>query len=314
MRRTWRTVAVALVALAAAAPGAGAGAAPPRASGAVLTTGTRIEWTGVKGFRLALPDDIRLPDYVARLTLRGGSFAAVRMAYPRGCARGHCGYNGGIDYTRDVGAHFYPGRPAGTNHLAHVTDYGRVSAGTWDLYLFTDGVASITFDDTGGLPVRPRAWTAAGRVHGSARRLASTCDTGPCASVGGQQGRMRGGGAYGDTGRYGAAVVFVAHYSRSAVWVPNSHSTRGCAYRAPRDHGKPEDDHPLGCDVVEPDAVWPYNYVVWSGWPQWSGVARGSAIYNATGPVYLGFQLSSPHDLSQPAWESYALWHEYAIR
>jgi hypothetical protein len=313
--RSWprRALLVALVALAAMPASGTASGAPPRAAAAVLTTGTRIQWTGVTGMRLTLPSEVRLPEYAARLTLRGGTFAAVRWRYTGACYDGPCSHSGRIEYSRGIAQRFYAGASPGTDHVTTITDDGRLAAGVWDLYLFTDGAATLVFDQT-GLPARPRAWTASGRVKGSFRALPTTCGYDGCTAGAGYAGRVRAGGATGDVGRLGAANVVVAHYSRHSLPILNSHGARGCAYRqSPDDTGDAASDHPYGCDLDEGNVAWPYNYVAF-GSPTNGGVIVGNALHRTSGRVYLGFVTSSAHDVSLPTVEAWGVWYEYGVR
>lgn len=310
-----RIVALALAALAVSSVSAGASAAPPRAREAVLTTGTRIEWTGVTGMRLTFPREVRLPNYAARLTVRGGTYASVWWAKSVRCFDGKpCGASGWIQYSHDLARHFYDGYAPGTGHFSVVTNHGRLSAGVWDLYLLTDGKATLVFDDT-GLPKKERAWTAAGRVKGSFQRLPTTCGYSQCTARDGYAGRARTGGAYGDVGRLGQAHMFVAHYSRHAVPVPNTHHARGCAYlQGPGHTGDPVRDYPAGCEVVTTtEWPWPYNYAA-SGNPIDTGMIRTHGTYAVSGRVYLGFVVSNAHDVSLPMSEAWGVWYEFGIR
>jgi len=298
-----------------AAPAAHA-STPPRATGAVLTTGTRIEWTGVKGFRLRVPPGGAKipPEYGALLTLRGGTYAGVRWTREATCDSPCAGVSVSLDYTRGLARSFFRGYPRGRDHNAWITNEGGLAAGVWDVYLFTDGAATLELDAT-GLPRQPRAWTASGRVRGTFRALPRTCGYSPCTAGDGYAGRAWTGGATGDVGRLGIADGFVAHYSTSPQWVPQSHSLRGCAYaEQPADTGDAATDHPLGCDAVENggQSLWAYDYAVW-GTPLYAGVIRDMGIHGAHGRVYLGFQVSNAHDLSAPEFEAYGLWYELGI-
>lgn len=323
-RWTWRRAATAALAvlavLAATAPGAVA-AAPPRTTHAVLTTGTRIEWTGVTGLRLTVAEGARLPAvYGALLYLRGGTYAGARLVWTGTCdeATGErCSATVmEMDYTHRMRGHFNFGAPPGSgrDHVGHVSNSGRLPSGTLDLYLFTDGRASLVFDDT-GLARRAQAFTAAGRVRATFRKLPEFCGTDHCSPGSGYAGRAHTGGAYGDVGRWGKADGWVANYSTSKEWVPNSHGVRGCAYTAAPDAtGVPERDHPLGCDL-NPEYVdgWTMNYATF-GSPQYSGVWRDMGTFDTRGRVYMGFIVSTAHDKSEAIQEAYGLWWEHGIR
>jgi hypothetical protein len=313
-----RAAAVLLAALAVAPGSAAHAAAPPRTARVVLTTGTRIEWTGVTGVKLTIPRDAQLhPGYGARLYLRGGTYAAVRLGHVGDCGGGRrCGGTSlSIDYTRATAKAFPNGFGPGGDHIAYTTDSGHYPAAVWDLYLFTDGHATLEFDQT-GLETRKQAFTAAGRVRGTYRRLPEFCGVPEhCSPATGYYGRARTGGAYGDVGRYGIAEGWVANFSTADPWVPQSHGIRTCAYRVPQDErGPAERNHPLGCDLhpgyADADAV---NYVSF-GSPQYSAVSRGMGVSDATGRVYMGFDVTTAHDLSGAVYEAYGAWYEYGVR
>ncbi|HEX8004365.1 MAG TPA: hypothetical protein VF519_16890 [Mycobacteriales bacterium] len=305
------------LALAAACPaGAAASAAPPRAAEAELTTGTSIRWTGVSGIRLRVPDVAHLPDdYGALLTVRGGTFAAVRISLGGACRAVDCaGVNVSFDYTRDMARYGYRGYPPGKDHLAVVTNDGRIAAGVWQVYLFTDGVATLTFDST-GLRTRRQAVTAAGRVHGSFRRLAVTCGYDHCTTSNGYAGRVWTGGGYGDVGRYGSADGFVAYYQTSDEYVPEQVGMRGCGYQArPEDTGDPAKDHPLGCDPLDDDgqSYWPSRYTA-TGLPLYTMVLWGLGRDGMHGRAYLGWHAHTAHDLAKPVLEAWGVWFEYGV-
>jgi hypothetical protein len=301
-----------LAVLAAGGPTAAATPTPPAAREGVLATGTRIEWTGVKGFRLVVPRDAMLPEYGAHLVVHRGTYAVVRWRYAGSCAPSRCWVSGHLDYTRGMARVFDRGDPPGEDHMSRGA-HDLLPRGTWDLYLMTDGAASLTFDVT-GLPARPRTWTAAGRISARVVPLPATCSTTACKATTGYAGRIRSGGATWSLSRLGQADLVVARYDRSDLPVPQVHAVRACVYpRVAGPRASPaESDHPTGCDLDPTDVAATFNF----GMTLVPAGGRVAADTNplATGPVYLGFVVGSAQDVTEPVYEAYGVWLEFGIR
>jgi hypothetical protein len=307
-------VLVLAVASLAMAGGAAAAPVPPRAKQVTLTRSTTITWSGSKGVRLVVPADAWLPTYDARLFVRGGTYAFVRLV-PTGYCMGHvrC-WIGAIDYTPGWSRIF--GNPAdpGTDHWARI-DQDALHQGTFELYLFTDGVATLVFDST-RLGGAPNAVTAAGRVRGEVHDIKPTCATGDCTvRYGGMTRTVAGGDG-------GASFVIVGNYDPDDIvaavpvgW-PNVHTQQNCAYPSIYHNDVTPDPaaHPYGCDTDDPEAHAHLANMAFGG------VAGGRATFSTEGnpsgrgSQYVGFQSVTGHTLGGAVVSALGLWFDYGIR
>jgi hypothetical protein len=288
----------------AAVPAGAAAAAPPSVTSVVLTSRTAISWTGAKGLRLVVPDDVDLPPYGARLTLRGGSYAFVRIVIGL-CDTGERCMKGGIEYTRAMAPYSPSVYGPGGDHFAHIAGDNLRPSG-YELYLFTDGAATLTFDRT-GLPARPNAVTAGGRVRGTVHELPVQCAAPACTRTDGHANRLVYGGEAGDVGASGNAGLVLGAYDHptAAGWVSNERHDRVCTYpRHSKDPTPPHSD--TGCEMTDP-------YVMVGGG---GGNARQTAYENpaARGTVWVGYQLTQAHDLGDPVTFAYGVWFTYGFR
>lgn len=300
--------------------------AAPAAKRATLSTGTTITWTGAKGFVLRVPHKTSLPSYGARLFLRGGTYAMVRMRPAlRGCGWGACGPTGYLDYTRTPADPwtYADGRGADHSALFGGERGPELVKADYELYLLTDGEATLTFDRT-DLPRAARSYRAAGRIAGGLAWLPVRCPTAGCDTTAGYAGRVRVGGLQVDVGRLGSVDVRVAVYGRErppTYQYPNSHGVRACVYPvSPIDPASPDPaDHPWGCEVARDDA----DYTAFEASrtfngmlgvvPIHSGFESTAANSHASGKTYLGQQVVTAHDVSKPYVVAYGVWFTYGI-
>lgn len=301
--------------------GGGASAAPRvgQAASVSLASRTTISWTGAKAIRLKVPADTQLPWYGARLTVRGGTYAFVRIAFTRSCELELRCLKGYLSYTRDMAPFLASGDGPGTDHLTRI-GANHLYKADFELYLFTDGAATLTFDRT-GLTGRATSAVATGRVRGGVRPIPVTCATPACAPPSGYGGRVRLGGDTFDVGRGGSADFLVVTYDRATTPVvagdyPNARTVRACAY--PRGAGDPTPSdpsrHPYGCDTADRDTpVDAANAAV--------AVATAGKAYflqggnpSGAGRVWMGFQMATAHDLAEPVLTTYGVFFEYGIR
>ena len=299
--------------------------AVPRAVPAVrgdLAGVTSITWRGTAGFLLNVPKRVDLPAADGpRLYVRGGTYAFVRLVadglcdprLPRYC------FAHQVSYTRDIGAHFYRGQPPGFARDAHLGNPPGLERGTWQLYLFTDGVAT--------LELRPsrlsgqRSYDARGHVDGGVRPLPTSCPTAGCDADGYAGGRYVFGGASRSVGRLGYVESLAYSIDRTSYPVPGvgvpvvqPHPVHVCTYSG--GHA-----HPLGCDVPgtrqetlvydTDDAV---NEVVLAAFGQ-SGLMARIFSTDVTGDAYAGYRAGYVTDVpTDSVTAGYGIWFAYGIR
>jgi hypothetical protein len=308
-----RALVAVLAVLLLAAP-ATAAPAPAAVRDVRLTDGLTVTWTGVKGLRLHVPTTVHLPRHGARLTVRGGTYAIVRYARAAVCDGQPCPVIGFLDHHARVP---YPGAP-GLDHLAAIGDGG--FKGAYDLYLFTDGEATLAFDGTDAPRQRQRVRPAR-RVRGGVLELPLTCPAG-CTTE-----RLRAGGIEVDVGASGATFASVAIHEDAPSVVPaglptpQSHPMRVCLYPwGPEGQASPHAaDHPLGCDATTGTTGDAYRdaagvgSLTLSGGPNSGFSARTDADNYASGLRYLGFQAGTAHDLTAPDVFAYGVWLTYGL-
>lgn len=324
-----RRIAAAVVAVAAAFGSAIATAAPTPAAvpsrDGVLSTGTTIAWTGAKGLRLRVPRDATLPLYGARLFVSRGSYAHVRVStINRACPHGRCGVLLGLDYLRATAREWSTSQGPGTQHWAQIGNDYVLPAGDYEVYLFTDGDARMTFDST-GLPRATRTYRATGRITGGAAPLPVTCPTAACDAKVGYAGRVRVGGRQVDVGRLGYVDVIVGSFDRKRppLWqYPQARYGRGCVYpHNQKDTSSPDPaDHPWGCEAVGRDADTTVTYAFHAAnggvplVPVFTGYYTGDGNIYASGKTYLGHQVMTSHDVADPYVVAFGVWFSYGIR
>jgi hypothetical protein len=262
---------------------------------------------------LTIAPGTTLPRYGARLFLRGGSYAVVRYK-PRGtCPEHRCEISGYLDYAPAL-AHLYGsmGDGPGADHRASV-GIGTRPPGVYEFYLFTDGEATLVFDQTGQRRA-PRTYRPHGRITGGVVPLPVNCINGPCAPAG-YAGRLHTGGVTVDVGHLGNVDYLVGSVDGSSAPV-QSHSVRGCFDLTETDPAT----HPLGCDAASPggdNAVYEgYNTAAFvaGAAPIRGGMVSTDSTWAVSGKVYVGHQLFTAHDLAAPHSVAYATWLTFGIR
>ena len=328
-----RSRAVLVVCLAAAlATGAPAVAAPPRVANGVLRGVTTITWSGAAGIRLRVPRTVTIEESGYRLTQRGARFMFVRMmpvSQLRECQKRQPCSATALDWLADLaetGGHLAAPPPydPGADHFASLWDPPTVPAGGWDLYLFTDGVATLEIRPK-GLSGRA-AYRAGGGVTGRAKRMPARCPVGPCDPRKGVGGVYAFGGETYDVGPigYAQAVAYVQKEPRftAAIGHQQPMVARACPYPSQYDFdaSREPEDHPYGCDPLpehpENSGEWSlgtFNQVSTGG----KAMFFGDAL--ASGRTYLGYQAGTK-DLyaatgDPPArYGGYGVWFRYGIR
>lgn len=293
-------------------------ASAPRAVSVVAARTTTVEWTGTAGLRLVIPEAVVIPESAMHLYVTGGTYAFVRMRMPEHLACGDCN-KWGLTFLRDFtrAGLYEPGlAKRGLDHETNLSDPPRVSRGTMELYLFTDGTARLTFDIAalrGSIRVR-----AAGRVRGIVRRISDTCLGAGCDVPFAGNGVRVGGYTY-DVGSLGHAEGIAVAYPAGA---PTMTGTPSRIYSTARICHYPNSDapdasadpaaHPTGCDAApsgagdtttlkdDANAVGP-----WTGAQNWRN--------NVTGRAYVGMTTAfvGPTTGVQRAW---GLWFTNGIR
>ena len=317
-----RRLAALAAVLTIAAPGAASETASASAKAGRLTTGTTITWRGNTGMLLDVPSRTEIPQYAARLFLRGGTYAVVRMSPRRAaCPPPRCYIEFALDYHRPLARNFDRGHGPGGDHNASTSLDGTLTqriipAATYELYLFTDGEATMVFDHT-SLPRAPRTYRPRGRIVGGVVPLPTTCVSTPvpCNNSTGYAGRLRAGGATFDLGVLGSVDFLIASVD-AKPGLPQTHSVRGCFDFAEPDPAA----HPYGCDAfgTDPDSA-TYEtgntaiFLANAAMPR-GGMLSTDASGHVSGKVYVGHQHFTAHDLTAPAVVAYATWLTYGVR
>lgn len=313
-RRGWlrrRAAACAVALLGALAWPVDAAPAPaPKVVTADLKGTTTITWSGNAAIRLRVPKDTQVPETAYRLTLRTGRFVSVRAfenPQPLGCERDfHMKVCAGIwlDWVRDLAetsGHGLNWADPQRDFLVGINDPPVVRRGMWDLYLFTDGKATLEITAR-GLAGRA-AYLAGGRFTGRAVQVKGPCRVASCVS-GPVFADQRYGGAAFDAGRLGFAQALVYGAIKDREVAPGtgpaqSFALRACQYpneAAPEASTDPS-AHPLGCDSVPmasplDTAVGSVNEIGTVG-PALGRAVYGAGTTDARGRVYLGIRASS---------------------
>ena len=330
-RRTRRLVAACAVS-AALATGAPAEAAPPRVANGVLRGVTTITWSGIAGIRLRVPKQVLIEESGYRLTQRGARFMFVRMMPVSELAqcrkRQPCSATA-LDWLADLaetGGNLVAPPPydPGADHFASLWDPPIVPAGGWDLYLFTDGVATLEIRPK-GLSGRA-AYRAGGVVTGRAKRLPARCPVSPCDPQKGVGGVYAFGGETYDVGTigYAQAIAYVQKEPRFTAATGHQQPTfaRACPYpnRYDPDASREPENHPYGCDPLpehpNQSGEWSFGFFNQVGT---GGNVMFSGDTHASGRTYLGYQAGTK-DLyaatgDPPArYGGYGVWFRYGIR
>jgi hypothetical protein len=311
-------VAVAAVALAATAGPAAPGTAAPRARAGVLTGDTTVEWRGTAGIRLRTDGAGSLPRESMTLFVRGGTYAFVSMLSdpqppPCAAARAHC-YGFFLAKFPAAGSFIFDERP-GHDHLTRSPDQPRLSGRYLDLYLMTDGVATLRLRPTGH---RGRSsYVAAGRISGLARELPRACAT-VCGSTAVSE--VAAGGAAFDFGnRPGQLITHVVSTAPRAGPVGgHPYTAHTCYYPQPfRPTASPDPrDHPHGCDLVPDGPEDEAGFVVADAFTSINvGGGAWASWYHAdiTGKRYIGFRAGQAW-VEEGVNTGYGVWFHYGIR
>ena len=310
-------LAAALAVLAAGAPGT-AGPAPVRAKHGTLTADTTIRWHGNAGIRLAAAGGTLSKESMS-LYLTGGTFAFVTIFDdPRECrtrtTRYHCR---AFTLMKFPGSDEFPMQDGpGRGHFAMVPDPPTVVGRHLDVYLFTDGEATLRLRP-GGYRGRS-SYVASGKVRGLARRLpgscADLCERTPATEA------AAGGAAYDFGNRPGHLVtVAFSHTPGDVDHLPSNHpmAVRSCVYPSifQPDASPSPADHPHGCDAVPRDtgdaatvATEGANSVsvTMSGW------ARSWYVSDRRGRLYAGFSAARAW-VERGYTHGHAVWFNYGI-
>ena len=306
----------------------GAVATPASGSRDVNLVGsTSITWSGARGIRLHVPKRTQLPtDGGTRLFVKGGTFAFVRYITFRECAPPFDFCNVQLlSYVREWADMTGPKYRPGIDHERETSTPAVLEKGTYEVYLFTDGVATLEFHPTGYSGKAARV--AGGRVNGSVSLVGSACPTAGCTSATGYAGRARFGGTARDVGSFGFAEIRLYNFDTVSypvtgvgVAYAQPHPGRVCVYPSLFNTGSPAaSDHPTGCDVVSPapgDTVENASRLVTFaslGVVGYGGSRVSDYHPQARGQVYLGFQAANAYDLPKPRVLPYAIFFRYGI-
>jgi hypothetical protein len=329
-----RRLAVALLLVVGVAQAAPAAPAPPRSASGTLAGVTSITWTGNVGFRLRVPRLAELPDAYAstRVFLTGGTYAFVRM-YPVGLcddAR-HCVVET-LTYTRELADSAFFG-PQSLGYLGPGSDHFRslgtppsISGLPYELYLMTDGRATVEFRPKGF--AGRTAYTATGRISAHVERLAPKCTVAlpACDTTHGYADAVRFGGTAHDVGRDGYAESYVYSADRNERLAPGipkgqPHTARPCVYPSMFDRAASPraEDHPLGCDLggsdvdgVSEAALHTSMEVANSANVIGAGYCTSLMNVEASGPTYVGYRIPSAAGIRYRT--AYGIWFTWGIR
>jgi len=325
----WRRWAGLLAAAVLAMPTSASAAGVPGTRHITLAGKTTITWSGARGIRLDVPRSATLPaNGGTRLWVRGGTYAFVRYIRFAECRPPHefCNVQM-LSYVREY-ADVYGNKSApGLDHERLMTDPPVLVKDSYDLYLFTDGVATLELNPTGlsGRITRQ----AVGRVTGNVSMLPNACPTTGCSAAAGYGDRLRFGGVTRDVGRFGYAETRTYNFDRTSYPVPGvgvpyaqPHPARACVYPSLFHEGSSSPaDHPLGCDVVSTTSETDDNVenaqrlymLAGSGVTGYGGAVALDWHPQASGHVYLGFQAANAYDLPSPRVLPYVLSFRYGI-
>ena len=271
-RPWWRLASLLALAGALLVPGA-ADAARPVASG-MLAGDTTITWRGNAGIVLRVPRTVSLPKKAMKLYVQGGTYAFVRMyghksEYPACvplCTMRALSYiraMADLPIYEDslVGKPSAPGDDHFTTYNTDPPTLDRMNQ--LEVYLFTDGVATLKLRPT-GLGGRV-SYAAGGRVKATARKLPATCVTpagGLCDPKGdGYAGAVTYGGMRQDIGPGGGVADVIAFQRNKREPDPNDDTNqlngiRVCLQPGPFQGFSSADPayYPFGCNPTYNDS------------------------------------------------------------
>ena len=302
----------------------GHAAAPPLSARGVLGAETTLTWSGAAAIRLDVPKATQYRDGDVDLWVSGATYAFVRFVGP---AHPDCPQSVGPRCIQDrvnwlAAVHGDGGYLTGPVSRRHEAAFGEpplIMAPRLDVYLFTDGKATLRIRTTslrGRTAYRPGA-----RLHGKAVEIPQTCVPLGCADQTGRSNGYTHGGMTFDLRGAGWADFYAINRADDRGTLPtNGNQARavtGCLFPNGDD---PEAsaraaDHPRGCDdaggttdATVRTAGHAFNlgsHVVVGGATSinmlWSG---------ARGPQYIGFQgLSAGPGPSRAL--AYGIWFRY---
>lgn len=308
----WRLCGLLVLVLATVGPVPASGAGPTRAARGRLAGDTTVQWRGVAGIRLDTKPGGRLTERAITLDLRGGTYADVHlvpMPQPVGCVRDagapYC-FSGAVRHFRPLAALEPDQRPGRANHYL-LWDPPTLFAPRLDLYLFTDGVATLRIRETGYSG--RTSYVANGRVRGKALTLPATCPGVDCGAS-----AVAGGGREFRAGSHAFAIV-LAYDLQPATLPAQPGTVRPCLYPNEYDGmASPRAaDHPTGCDAVDTGSL---DYAR-TGYVAGAHVGPGVAVYyverDVSGPRYAGFLAAGA--AAPPARRGgWVVWFDYGIR
>jgi hypothetical protein len=285
---------------------------PARVVVADLRGVTTITWSGQAAVRLRVPKDVLLPAESAyRITRHDGSFVSVRAfpnPQPIGCERDFqqkwC-VGTWLDWLRGLAVTSGHGTNTGDpsrDFLAGVTDPPVVQRGGWDLYLFSDGPATLEITArglSGRAYYQPMGRFTGRAVHNPGPCRLAACLTGPVYAD------QRTGGYGFDAGQHSfVQALAYGGIKPHDVVVPGmgngqAFSLRTCMYpsRLAPDASPDPAAHPGGCDTVPPssaeDSALGTVDEIGSVGGGVGGAYYTAGSYDARGRVYLGFKAGS---------------------
>jgi hypothetical protein len=282
--------------------------------------------------------NVILPDSAMKLYVTGGTFAFVEIEAPYRSeghlSQGPCSGNAphcdswDLMFIRDLLGFFFP--PSNASGDAHFTrssdppDFHYNLGLPLDLYLITDGVASLV--------LRPRGisgnstYTAGGLIRARGGKLPVSCPQQPCDTRTGFADSYQVGGASFNAGSVGFAGIWAYTMERRSGVIPSGHAspTRTCLYPSDADpKASPlSQDHPFGCDIVprkltnapsvtEAVVGTADEAIIATDLP--NGVMIQNWAYRRRGLQYLGYHAGAigPYPTVRGA---IGIWHEYRIR
>lgn len=274
-------VATALLMLAMATPADADDPPPDEPAPAEVRETVAVAWSGQGALQLVVPDGVAIMREDLRLTTTG-KYAFAGLSHPP--CEGLCFYQeilGLSEISTVPGFHY-------TSAFAQPD--GSIASGVNDLYLLTDGTATLTmtFHDApaGRIDLEP---THAITAH--VEEFPSNCDEGPICQD------LRYGGATRTVSEGWAATVAYAGSDQATDPFLNPGSTFAKACVSPEfdnPGGSPQpQEH--GCpliDTTEPDntVIRVANLVVGNTWVDGPTMINSHRNFNAQGPIYLGYQ------------------------
>lgn len=300
--RALRLAAAALLACASTAVAPAHAAAPPLAARGVLGAETTLTWSGAAAIRLAVPKETAYRDRDVDLLVSGATFAFVRLMAPYlpGCPD-HLGPRCDTDRVswvhgdHDNGA--YDGFPPSRRHTALIGIPATIRAPHLDVFLFTDGRATLTIRTTtlrGRTAYRPNA-----RFRGHAGVIPHACVPLGCGDATGRgNGYTYGGMTYDLQGEGWAEFYVHSRTDPGGATLPNNgnqpRSVAGCLYPSPDRPAASADPahHPYGCGDTTDPVAGGKTIAVGHGSGTGAGSGRGSndPWSGARGKQYIGFQ------------------------